>query len=204
MTALRAGDEVDAVFALHAQGSPDRAHGSAYLALELRDRTGTIPARASATPTSPRRSSTGRPRQGAGPGGPLPRRAAAGAHRSSAPTPGGRDPADFLPMAYRDLDELDGFLEHLAARSRPGLRGLLGAFLDDAAFRAAFRRAPCTRDGHHAYLGGLLEHTVAVATLAQETCVLHPRLDSDLLIDGGAPARRGQDARVLARAPRSR
>src|SRR5205085_4151569 len=53
--------------------------------------------------------------------------------------------------------------------------------LSDRVFRAEFRRAPCTRAGHHAYLGGLLEHTVAVATLAQEACVLHPRLDSDLL-----------------------
>ena len=45
-----------------------------------------------------------------------------------------------------------------------------------------FRRAPCTRGGHHAYLGGLLEHTVAVATLVGELCILHPRLDSDLLM----------------------
>ena len=45
-----------------------------------------------------------------------------------------------------------------------------------------WRRAPCTRGGHHAYLGGLLEHTVAVATLAHETCQLHPRLNSDLLL----------------------
>jgi 3'-5' exoribonuclease len=35
---------------------------------------------------------------------------------------------------------------------------------------------------HHAYLGGLIEHTVAVATLALEACALHPRLNSDLLI----------------------
>src|SRR5207248_2254399 len=44
-----------------------------------------------------------------------------------------------------------------------------------------FRRAPCTRAGHHSYLGGLLEHTVAVGTLVGEVCVLHPRLDSELL-----------------------
>jgi 3'-5' exoribonuclease len=44
------------------------------------------------------------------------------------------------------------------------------------------RRAPCTRGGHHAYLGGLLEHTVAVGTLALEACQLHPRLNSDLLL----------------------
>ncbi len=96
---------------------------------------------------------------------------------------GEADPATFLPTAYRDLDELDGFLEHLAGEVRhPGFRGLLDGILGDEVLRAGLRRSPCTRGGHHAYLGGLLEHTVAVATLAQETCVLHARLDSDLLV----------------------
>ena len=93
------------------------------------------------------------------------------------------DPAAFLPVAYRDVDELDGFLEHLAREvHEPGYRALLEGLLEDAALRAEWRRAPCTRAGHHAYLGGLLEHTVAVGTLALETCQLHPRLNSDLLI----------------------
>jgi 3'-5' exoribonuclease len=97
--------------------------------------------------------------------------------------PSGLDPAEFLPSAYRDLDELDGFLEHLAREVYdPDYRRLLDALLGDADLRAGLRSSPCTRGGHHAYLGGLLEHTVAVATLAQETCVLHPRLNSDLLI----------------------
>ena len=51
----------------------------------------------------------------------------------------------------------------------PAYRGLLEAMLGDAALRAEWRRAPCTRGGHHAYLGGLLEHTVAVGTLALES-----------------------------------
>ncbi|HLH13730.1 MAG TPA: HD domain-containing protein, partial [Solirubrobacteraceae bacterium] len=93
------------------------------------------------------------------------------------------DPASFLPVSYRDLDELDGFLEHLASEVYdPGYRALLDALLADTGLRAEFRRAPCTRAGHHAYLGGLLEHTVAVATLARELCDLHRRLNSDLLI----------------------
>ena len=54
--------------------------------------------------------------------------------------------------------------------------------MSDSALRAQWRRAPCSRAGHHAYLGGLLEHTVAVGTLALEACQLHPRLNSDLLI----------------------
>jgi 3'-5' exoribonuclease len=93
------------------------------------------------------------------------------------------DPAEFLPVAYRDMEELDGFLEHLGREVYDAdLRALLDSFLGDDDFRADFRRAPCTRSGHHAYLGGLLEHTVAVATLAFETCTLHRKLNSDLLI----------------------
>ena len=93
------------------------------------------------------------------------------------------DPSAFLPVAYRDVDELDGFLEHLAREVHDaGYRGLLESLLADAALRAEWRRAPCTRAGHHAYLGGLLEHTVAVGTLALETCQLHPRLNPDLLL----------------------
>jgi 3'-5' exoribonuclease len=95
----------------------------------------------------------------------------------------GVDPALFLPSAYRDLDELDGFLEHLAREVYDTrYRALLDRLLGDDGLRAAWRRAPCTRAGHHAYLGGLLEHTVAVAMLAQEVCQLHPRLNSDLLL----------------------
>ncbi|HEX4109889.1 MAG TPA: HD domain-containing protein [Solirubrobacteraceae bacterium] len=93
------------------------------------------------------------------------------------------DPADFLPVAYRDLDELEGFYEHLAGEVHDrGLSGLLERLLGDRQMRAELRRAPCTRTGHHAYLGGLLEHTVAVGTLALEVAPLHPRLDRDLLL----------------------
>jgi 3'-5' exoribonuclease len=97
------------------------------------------------------------------------------------------DPARFLPTAYRDRDELEGFLEHLAREVyHPGLRALLGALLENSELRAQWRTAPCSppqsQNAHHAYLGGLLEHTVAVATLAVETCILHPRLDRDLLL----------------------
>jgi 3'-5' exoribonuclease len=95
----------------------------------------------------------------------------------------GSDPAAFLPVAYRDLDELDGFLEHLAREVHdPAYRGMLERLVNDPALRSEWRKAPCTRAGHHAYLGGLLEHTVAVGTLAIEACALHPRLNQDLLL----------------------
>jgi 3'-5' exoribonuclease len=97
--------------------------------------------------------------------------------------PGSFDPAEFLPAAYRSIEELEGFLEHLIREihDQP-LRQATERLLVTGPAAAEFRRAPCTRAGHHAYLGGLLEHTVSVGTLASEACQLHPRLDSDLLM----------------------
>jgi 3'-5' exoribonuclease len=93
------------------------------------------------------------------------------------------DVAALLPGARRDLDELDGFLEFLAAEvSHPSLRGLVARFAGDATLRARLRQLPATPDGHHSYTGGLLEHTVNVATLCRETASVHPRLRADLLL----------------------
>ena len=93
------------------------------------------------------------------------------------------DPEEFLPAAYRSTEELEGFLEHLVREVHdPGLRATVESVVISGPLAVDFRRAPCTRSSHHAYLGGLLEHTVSVATLVGEVCQLHPRLDSDLLM----------------------
>jgi 3'-5' exoribonuclease len=181
---LRASTDVEGVFACTRKERLTARNGSGYLSIELRDRTGTIPARAFREADF---------LAGQFERGDLVRIAGRverfrgelqlelrEIRRADA---SGLEPADFLPTAYRDLDELDGFLEHLAREIYDSdYRSLVAALLGDAELRAELRRSPCTRSGHHAYLGGLLEHTVAVATLAQETCVLHPRLNSDLLI----------------------
>jgi len=94
------------------------------------------------------------------------------------------DPASLTPTLRRDADELDGFFEFLAAEiSHPGLAAVVGGFIRDPDLRAAFRALPAAgADRHHGYAGGLLEHTVGVATLCRETAQLHPRLRSDLLL----------------------
>jgi len=181
---LRPGTDVEGVFACSRKDRMTARSGSAYLALELRDRTGSIPARAFRDADF----LAGRFERGdiVRVEGRVERfrdelQVEVNAIRRADDE--SLDPAEFLPMAYRDIAELDGFLEHLAGEVYdPDFKRLLADFLDDATFRESLRRAPCTRGGHHAYLGGLIEHTVAVATLAQETCILHPRLDSDLLI----------------------
>ncbi len=186
ISVLRPGEAVRGVFACTRKDRLSTRTGSAYLALELRDSTGSIPARAFRDADA----------------------LAGGFERGDLVRVAGTverfrdelvvevseisradneadavDPARFLPSAYRDLDELDGFLEHLASEVYDrAYQALLAGLLGDEVLRAAWRRAPCSRAGHHAYLGGLLEHTVAVATLAHDLCQLHPRLNSDLLL----------------------
>ena len=185
ISALRPGQDVDGVFACTRKDRLMTRTGSPYLALELRDRSGAIAARAFQGADA----LAGRFERGD-----LVRvRGRVERFRDELTlevtdiariaADDGIDPARFLPTAYRDIDELDGFLEHLAGEVYDrGFQGLLRRLLDDDVLRAQWRRAPCSRAGHHAYLGGLLEHTVAVTTLAHETCQLHPGLNSDLLL----------------------
>lgn len=93
------------------------------------------------------------------------------------------DAEDLLPRSHRDPEELFGFVLHLADEvADPGLRAVLGALTGDEALARDWRAMPCTRSGHHAYLGGLVEHTVGVASVVQALSVWHPRVDSDLLL----------------------
>jgi len=179
---LRAGDPVDAIFACSRKDRLTARSGSPYLALELRDRTGAIQARAFKDADV----LSGRFERGdlVRVAGRVERfrdelqleiRNIAKAEQA--------DPAAFLPVAYRNIEELEGFLEHLAREVHDAAYAtLLQRLLADETLRTQWRRAPCTRQGHHAYLGGLLEHTVAVGTLALETAQLHPRLNPDLLL----------------------
>jgi 3'-5' exoribonuclease len=92
------------------------------------------------------------------------------------------DPAGLAPALRRDAAELDGFFEFLAGEiAHPGLHGVVARFVRDESLRTALRGLPAA-EGHHAYAGGLLEHTVGVATLCREAAQLHPRLRADLAL----------------------
>jgi 3'-5' exoribonuclease len=98
--------------------------------------------------------------------------------------PAEADPATLAPSLRRDADELEGFLEFLAAEiAHPQLAAVVAEILGNADVRDGLRMLPAAgADGHHGYAGGLLEHTVGVATLSRETAQLHPRLRPDLLL----------------------
>src|SRR4051812_48191237 len=149
---LRPGGEVEGVFACSRKDRLTAKNGTPYLAVELRDRTGAIPARAfrevdflsSQFERGELVWATGRVERF--------RDELQVELRAIRRAEGEADPAGFLPVAYRDMEELDGFLEHLAREVYDrDHRALLDAFLGDDRFRAELRRAPCTRSGHHAY-----------------------------------------------------
>jgi len=189
---LREGDAVDGVFACVRKERLLTRSGAPYLTLELRDQSGSSPGRVFRDADL----LAGRFERGD-----LVRvRGRAERFRDELQIAveqiarievSDEDAARFLPVSRRDLDELEGFLEHLAREVYdPGFKALLDRLLGDRELRAELRRAPCSLPAagparssvHHAFLGGLLEHTVAVAQLAVELCAVHPRLDRDLLV----------------------
>jgi len=191
---LREGQEIDAVFACTRKERQISRAGTPYLTVELRDSTGTILARAFRdADLLAGRFERGELVRAQGRVGRFRDQLQVELRTIARAEGAAADPAGFLPTSRRDVEELDGFLEHLARELyEPGLRALLERVLGDRELRAEIRRAPCSipaagparasTSGHHAYLGGLLEHTVAVASLALELCTLHPRLDRDLLL----------------------
>jgi 3'-5' exoribonuclease len=184
IAALQPGRPLQGRFAVARKDRQLSKAGTPYLSLELRDRTGSIPARVfrEADQLGARFDR----------GDAIEARGKVERYRGQLSVevtalrrldPEAIDPAEFLPSAYRSVEELEGFFEHLTAEVYdPALRAVVERVAAAEPVAAELRRAPCTRGGHHAYLGGLLEHTVSVATMVGEVCQLHPKLDSDLLM----------------------
>ncbi len=181
---LRPGHRFDGRFGCLRKDRLTARNGGSYLALELRDRTGTLPARVfREADRIGLRFESGDAVRARGRVERFRGEIVAELDDVERLEPGTFDPGELLPAAYRSVEELEGFLEHLAREIHdPLLRRPVERLLLGGPVAEQFRRAPCTRAGHHAYLGGLLEHTVSVGTLAGELCPLHPRLDSDLLM----------------------
>jgi 3'-5' exoribonuclease len=96
------------------------------------------------------------------------------------------DPEEFLPASPKDRGEMLNNVRQLVSKiSIASLKSLLLERLDDISFRESFAKAPAAKTIHHAYLGGLLEHTLAVMELADSICELYPELNRDLLLAGG-------------------
>lgn len=94
-------------------------------------------------------------------------------------------PADYLPATQRNVDQMFDRLKDLTGRmnSQP-LRNLMEAFWRDSDFVSRFKRSPAAKLMHHAYLGGLLEHTLSMALLGEKIATHYDGVDRDLLLAG--------------------
>ena len=95
------------------------------------------------------------------------------------------DPAWFMPVSGGDTEAMAAeFFRLLESVSDRDVRRLLKKIFRPGPFFDRFKKAPAAKAMHHAYLGGLLEHTLAVALLADKVAGLYPELDRSLLLAG--------------------
>ena len=94
------------------------------------------------------------------------------------------DPADYLPVASRSIDEMyKALLLHVDSIKTPYYRLLMDSFfVEDQDFIRAFKSHSAAKTIHHGFVGGLLQHTLAVCDLCAFYCTRYPKLDHDLLI----------------------
>jgi 3'-5' exoribonuclease len=95
------------------------------------------------------------------------------------------DRTDFLPTSPKNVEDLFQKLRALTTSISKGpLRKLTKQILSDAPLVERFKTAPAAKSVHHAYLGGLLEHTVAVAEQVSHITTFYPDLNRDVLLVG--------------------
>lgn len=95
------------------------------------------------------------------------------------------DSADFLATTARDVDKMIVRLKEMTGRMQNRhLKALFEAFWADTDFVAAYCRAPAAKHMHHAYIGGLLEHTLSMAVLAELIAGHYSGVDRDMLLAG--------------------
>jgi 3'-5' exoribonuclease len=95
------------------------------------------------------------------------------------------DAGDFLATTTRDVPKMFARLKEMTDRMKtPHLKELFEAFWADEAFVAAYVRAPAAKLMHHAYIGGLLEHTLSMAVLSETIAGHYSGVDRDLLLAG--------------------
>ncbi|MEM6333462.1 MAG: HD domain-containing protein [Planctomycetota bacterium] len=99
--------------------------------------------------------------------------------------PTDRELAELLPSTRHDVDEMFAEVVRLLdTLQHPACQALASAYLSDGELMQAFCQAPAAREIHHAYLGGLLEHTLGLMRLADAVCPLYPDLSRDVVLFG--------------------
>lgn len=92
---------------------------------------------------------------------------------------------ELLPVAERPPEEMFAEVRAvLGTLKHPAMQALAKVYLDDEPLMTAFKICPAAKAMHHAYLGGLLEHTLSLLKLADLVCGHYPRLNRDIVLMG--------------------
>lgn len=99
------------------------------------------------------------------------------------PTP--EEMRELLPATKRDVDEMFAeVVRLLETLEHPAMKALAQVYLNDSFLMDQFRAAPAAKSMHHAYLGGLLEHTLTLMQLGDRVCPLYPGISRDIVLMG--------------------
>lgn len=178
---LAEGTRVDAQFALQMKEMRATRSGDAYLALDLADKTGRLAAvffrpdtEATAIPVG----SVVRVR-----GTVTSFRGSKRISIDSLKPARQWEAEDLIASGPRPREELVDELRALVASVQsPDLKVVVRSVFADREFFERFVRCPGAQSYHHAYVGGLLEHTVSVAGLCKSVAAQYPDVDVDLLV----------------------
>lgn len=181
-----AGDQVQDVFVLAEKNTAVKRDGKPFLTIALEDKTGQI--RGVVWDNVEQASAA------AGAGDFVQVNGSAGEYRGAlqlvvksmvAVPLENLSPADFLPTTSRNIDQMFGRLRSLTdAITTEHLKALMNVFWADADFTRRFIHAPAAKSMHHAYIGGLLEHTLSMALLADRIVGHYSGVNRDLLLVG--------------------
>ena len=93
--------------------------------------------------------------------------------------------SDYIKTSRRDIDEMFAGIKEYAARVKnPHLKKLIDSYFEDKEFVKDFKNATAALRYHHAFKGGLLEHTLAVTEICDAISRVYHNLNYDLLISG--------------------
>jgi 3'-5' exoribonuclease len=156
ITDIKAGDRVDDIFVLSEKILSQKRDGNNFLNVTLSDKTGTI------------------------------KGVVWDVIKKMEPiSPDMIDPSDFLPQTSRDIEGMFERLIKITETIKTDyLKALIDAFFKDKEFVNKFKTAPAAKKMHHAYIGGLLEHTLSMVSLAEKIAGHYSGIDRDLLLSG--------------------
>jgi 3'-5' exoribonuclease len=182
---LQEGQQVQDLFLLARKSLAETKAGKPYLSLTLMDRTGEVEGRVWDNAVAlDRVAEVGDIVQLRGMAKPYQQNMQIVISDLRRMTPDQVDLTDFMPASPRSIQEMRRELATIIADvANPDLRRLMECLFSGSLLEQ-FCTAPAAKKMHHAYIGGLLEHTLSVAGMAKKTCDHYGELDRDLLISG--------------------